>query len=758
MPVEAFKDLWDTLKAGRPWIGMVKNRCKNGDYYWVEAHAAPIYESGQVVGYMSVRRKPKPEQVRGADEIYAKFRAGEAKGKTVSVGRVVSTGAAGNLLAKMSIKARMWAMLGVVAAMLIVGAGIGLSAMYSDIQALDKTYERRLLPVLYLGQVTALIRENRAQVLLSLQHAPDSKYAKDHDHSIKMHIEAIDKNIGEITRLWGDYEKLVFSDKHKDLANAFIEARSKFVAEGLKPAREALGAEKFDEANALLLTKMNPNFVAVQERGDALMKYNTEKAQEEYGAQKAQYEFLRNIVLVAIVVALALATWLVMVLTRFITRPMAVAREAFVRIAQGDYTSQIDIARDDEAGKVLQGLESMQTRLGFDVAEAKRQADETLRIKIALDNVSTGVMIANTERTIIYANQSVKRILKGAESEIKKQLPNFDADNMVGVNIDTFHKNPAHQAKLLAEFTSTYTANLEIGSRHLRVTASPVINEQGARLGAVAEWLDRTAEVAVEREVESIIVGASEGDFTRRLSIEDKDGFFRNLAEGLNQLLETASSGLSAVAEVLGSLSRGDLTQTDDRRLPGHLWSVERRHEHDGGAFAGSGGADQGSDGSDQRGGEGDCGGEPGPVEPDGRAGEQSGRDGQLDGATQRDGQAERRKCAAGERTGRHLERDRHAWRADGQASRRHHERHPGQLEEDCRHRRRHRQHCLPDQHPGPQRGGRSRAGRRAGPGLCGRRQRSPQPGATQCHGRQGNQGTDRRIGGQGRKRRAAGQ
>ena len=307
---------------------------------------------------------------------------------------------------------------------------------------------------------------------------------------------------------------------------------------------------------------MNPNFAAVQERGDALMKYNTEKAQEEYAAQKAQYELLRNIVLVAIVAALALAAWLVMVLTRFITRPMAVAREAFVRIAQGDYTSQIDIARDDEAGKVLQGLEAMQVRLGFDVAEAKRQADETLRIKIALDNVSTGVMIANPERTIIYANQSVKRILKGAESEIKKQLPNFDADNMVGVNIDTFHKNPAHQAKLLAEFTNTYTANLEIGNRFLRVSASPVINDQGVRLGAVAEWLDRTAEVAVEREVESIIVGASEGDFMRRLAIENKEGFFRNLAEGLNQLLETASSGLSAVAAVLGSLSRGDLTQT----------------------------------------------------------------------------------------------------------------------------------------------------------------------------------------------------
>jgi methyl-accepting chemotaxis protein len=59
MPVEAFEDFWRSLKAQRPWVGLVKNRCKNGDYYWVEAHAAPIVENGQVTGYMSVRRKAR---------------------------------------------------------------------------------------------------------------------------------------------------------------------------------------------------------------------------------------------------------------------------------------------------------------------------------------------------------------------------------------------------------------------------------------------------------------------------------------------------------------------------------------------------------------------------------------------------------------------------------------------------------------------------------------------------------------------------
>jgi methyl-accepting chemotaxis protein len=141
-------------------------------------------------------------------------------------------------------------------------------------------------------------------------------------------------------------------------------------------------------------------------------------------------------------------------------------------------------------------------------------------------------------------------------------LPNFDADRLVGANIDTFHKNPAHQAKLLAEFTSQHAANLVIGARHLTVTANPVFNDKGERLGAVAEWLDRTAEVAVEQEVESIISGAAEGDFSRRLSLEGKDGFFRNLATGLNQLLDTAASGLNAVAEVLTALAAGDLTRT----------------------------------------------------------------------------------------------------------------------------------------------------------------------------------------------------
>src|SRR5471032_2202247 len=55
MPAVAFADLWATLRAGMPWNGLVKNRCKNGDFYWVKANITPIREHGRTLGYMSVR-------------------------------------------------------------------------------------------------------------------------------------------------------------------------------------------------------------------------------------------------------------------------------------------------------------------------------------------------------------------------------------------------------------------------------------------------------------------------------------------------------------------------------------------------------------------------------------------------------------------------------------------------------------------------------------------------------------------------------
>ncbi|MFI4939912.1 MAG: methyl-accepting chemotaxis protein [Burkholderiales bacterium] len=76
MPEEAFDDLWRTLKLGKAWTGVVKNRCKNGDHYWVEANVAPLIENRQVVGYTSVRGKPSRDAVKASDEAYRAIKSG----------------------------------------------------------------------------------------------------------------------------------------------------------------------------------------------------------------------------------------------------------------------------------------------------------------------------------------------------------------------------------------------------------------------------------------------------------------------------------------------------------------------------------------------------------------------------------------------------------------------------------------------------------------------------------------------------------
>ncbi|MGV8897739.1 MAG: methyl-accepting chemotaxis protein [Burkholderiaceae bacterium] len=79
MPEEAFDDMWRTLKCGKAWTGLVKNRCKNGDYYWVEANVAPLMENHQTVGYTSIRGKPTRDQVKAADDAYRAIKSGNKR-------------------------------------------------------------------------------------------------------------------------------------------------------------------------------------------------------------------------------------------------------------------------------------------------------------------------------------------------------------------------------------------------------------------------------------------------------------------------------------------------------------------------------------------------------------------------------------------------------------------------------------------------------------------------------------------------------
>lgn len=77
MPPEAFTDLWRTVKAGKQWTGLVKNRCANGDHYWVSATVTPVFDGASLLGYRSVRKQPSRDEVSAADRLYQRLKNGE---------------------------------------------------------------------------------------------------------------------------------------------------------------------------------------------------------------------------------------------------------------------------------------------------------------------------------------------------------------------------------------------------------------------------------------------------------------------------------------------------------------------------------------------------------------------------------------------------------------------------------------------------------------------------------------------------------
>ncbi len=122
MPREAFADLWKTIRGGKPWTGIVKNRRKNGGYYWVRANVTPIVENGRTVGYMSVRVKPTAEEIDAAQALYEAMRAGRAKHLRLVEGEVVDTRFVARIITMLqpSLTARTIGVLGAIAASFVV--------------------------------------------------------------------------------------------------------------------------------------------------------------------------------------------------------------------------------------------------------------------------------------------------------------------------------------------------------------------------------------------------------------------------------------------------------------------------------------------------------------------------------------------------------------------------------------------------------------------------------------------------------------
>lgn len=290
--------------------------------------------------------------------------------------------------------------------------------------------------------------------------------------------------------------------------------------------------------------------------------------QEELDAEIQRMTLLITLIgLVAILIAIGI----VYMLAKTLSHPLKNLVKISQAIAEGNLNNHITWHNQDEIGQLLHSFDQMQTQLRERLLEEKKTAEETLRINQALNNVNTSVLIADNNYRIIYANRSAQRLFEENQPIIRKKLPHFNAGQLLGSPIEEFHSHPLRQHDLLEHLTTTHHVTLNFDGLNLDAKINPVINVQGQRLGWVTEFVDRTTEITTEQEVNAVMTAASSGDFSQRIDLEDKTGFFKTFSQSLNQTLDYTQKMIEELKNVFAALAYGDLSQTISQNYTGAL-------------------------------------------------------------------------------------------------------------------------------------------------------------------------------------------
>jgi methyl-accepting chemotaxis protein len=206
---------------------------------------------------------------------------------------------------------------------------------------------------------------------------------------------------------------------------------------------------------------------------------------------------------------------------------------------------------------VLRALDEMQGKLRTQIETERAVAAENTRIRQALDKASTSVVLADEKHQIIYVNDIAQASFTRNAQEIRSTLPNFDATRLRGSGLESLSPDPATQRRVLDNLTGADVQERVLGDFTFRTVTNPVIGERGERLGTVMEWAQRTQEVRVEKELQTMLSAINAGNLGKRIDLAGKNGFFEAMSRGINQLADNITATVSMVKSAAAEIHRG---------------------------------------------------------------------------------------------------------------------------------------------------------------------------------------------------------
>jgi len=388
MPAEAFADLWKTIKAGGPWEGLVKNRTKSGDFYWVQANVTPVVEDGRITGYISIRLRPSREKVAAAESAYARFRAGDSRGLGLLDGELVSTAPLSRLRGMWAgVTARLAALcLATVVGTLLV-AGFGLQGMWRTEGALQTVYEDRTVPAAQLGQILDGMHEDAQQLLLAGNDLREGR-----PEAVPARIAAVRADAARIDQTWNEYLATHLTPEESDLARSFGAQRKAYTEGGLESAL-LMAADQRGEALSGHLRHAGDLQDLPMATLRALAALQTRGAAQEYASAMQSFRTRVLVVCVAVAAGAVLAGWLAWQVLVSVRRPLQRMQQHFDAVARDDVAHQIELPATREFWEVTRLLRAMRARLAY----VQREQQEQVRLADAARRAALQAMASTVE-------------------------------------------------------------------------------------------------------------------------------------------------------------------------------------------------------------------------------------------------------------------------------------------------------------------------------------------------------------------------